>query len=417
MLTLGENRKNEFWSSLALKHCSGIGILTAARLLRHYGSAYDAYKARKSWIGSGFSKKICEAIQGDSWRAAALNEWKAALSAQCGILLWTDVAYPGLLREIPDPPLFIYYQGDLSLLNSPGLAIVGSRNASAYALDLAAYMAKSLSGCGITIISGLAMGIDAAAHEAALLGAGKSIGVLGTGIDLVYPPMHRKLFESMRSKGLIVSELAPGTPPLAAHFPVRNRIISGLALGVLVVEAASRSGTLITARMALEQNREVFAMPGRALDTRCYGCHNLIREGARPVFCADDILADLSHQLKNFGIFPSSPESLENGIHSHVEAKTFSLNVSPVIEPGHTIKSASQSGRSGELSEIDLVELEKLPAEEKIIMYLKIKGCAVADELVAKLSESPQIINATLLLLEMSGRVHRLAGANYELCI
>lgn len=169
----------------------------------------------------------------------------------------------------------------------------------------------------------MALGIDKVAHEAALARIGRSIGVLGTGIDQIYPKANTRVFEEMTEKGLLLTEFAPGAMPLAEHFPIRNRIISGLALGVLVVEAASRSGSLITARLALEQNREVYAVPGSALDTHCLGCQELVRQGARPVFNAEDVLLDLADQLRPFGIshdtcrkrkkrspFPSSRKNL-----------------------------------------------------------------------------------------------------------
>lgn len=182
---------------------------------------------------------------------------------------------PPLLRAAIDAPLLLYCRGDLALLRAPGFAVVGSRKATRHGRAVAEYMARSLSACGITIVSGMALGIDRVAHEAALARIGRSIGVLGTGIDMLYPLENQAVFDAMERRGLLLSEFAPGTPPQAGNFPIRNRIISGLSLGVLVVEAAHRSGSLITARLALEQNREVYAVPGPALDAHCLGCQDL----------------------------------------------------------------------------------------------------------------------------------------------
>ena len=191
---------------------------------------------------------------------------------------------------------------------------MGSRRATSQGLAVAAYMARCLAACGITVVSGMAQGIDSVAHEAALARVGRSIGVLGTGIDQIYPRSGEPLFRAMAEQGLLLSEFPPGAPPLAEHFPIRNRIISGLALGVLVVEAAGRSGSLITARLALEQNRDVYAVPGPALDSHCLGCQELVRQGARPVFSAEDVLRDLAAQLQPFGISEASLPEAEKAL-------------------------------------------------------------------------------------------------------
>lgn len=208
-----------------------------------------------------------------------------------------DDAYPQLLREIPDPPLALHFRGDISLLAQPAIAIVGSRRATPYAINVAQQLAPQLASAGLTIVSGLARGIDAAAHRATLEANGKTIAVLGTGIDLVYPPSNRKLFERIANEGLIVTEFAPGTPPKREHFPIRNRVISGLSEGTLIVEATSRSGSLITARMAAEQNREVFAVPGSIFSAGSEGTHRLVQYGAKLVHDVNDILIELRKDL------------------------------------------------------------------------------------------------------------------------
>ncbi|MGN6183056.1 MAG: DNA-processing protein DprA, partial [Thermoanaerobaculia bacterium] len=208
-----------------------------------------------------------------------------------------DDAFPPLLREIPDPPLALHFRGDISLLAKPCIAIVGSRRASPYAINVAQQLATQLAASGLVIVSGLARGIDAAAHKSALDANGKTVAVLGTGIDLVYPPANRKLFERIASEGLIVTEFPPGTPPKREHFPIRNRVISGLCEGTIIIEATSRSGSLITARMAAEQNREVFAVPGSIFSAGSEGTHRLIQYGAKLVHDVNDILSELRKDL------------------------------------------------------------------------------------------------------------------------
>ncbi|HYH08625.1 MAG TPA: DNA-processing protein DprA [Thermoanaerobaculia bacterium] len=204
-----------------------------------------------------------------------------------------DDAYPSALREIPDPPLALHYAGDLSLLARPSIAVVGSRRATPYGVNAAAQFARELAGAGLVVVSGMARGIDAAAHHAALDAKGTTIAVLGTGIDVVYPRGNARLFRRIAEHGLIVSEFAPGTPPKPENFPMRNRVISGLTLGSVIVEATRRSGSLITARLAAEQNREVFAVPGSIFSAGSEGTHRLVQYGAKLVHDVDDILDEL----------------------------------------------------------------------------------------------------------------------------
>src|SRR5438067_11776424 len=210
-----------------------------------------------------------------------------------------DKDYPQLLREIIDPPVVLPVRGNRELLARDSVAVVGSRRASPYAINAAkAITAPLASDAKLVIVSGLARGIDAAAHEAALDAGGTTIAVLGTGIDLVYPKSHVRLSRRIEAEGLIVTELAPGTPPLASNFPPRNRIISGLSLGTVIVEATSRSGSLITARTAAEQGREVFAVPGPIFSAGSEGTHRLIQYGAKLVHDADDVLDELPGDLQ-----------------------------------------------------------------------------------------------------------------------
>ena len=220
-----------------------------------------------------------------------------------------DPEYPPMLLEIIDPPLALHVRGDASLLARPCLAMVGSRRASPYAINAAHHLARDVASAGLVIVSGLARGVDAASHLAALDAGGKTIAVLGTGIDIIYPRAHARLFQRMESEGVIVSEFPPGTPPKPENFPIRNRVISGLAYGTVVVEATSRSGSLITARMAAEQGREVFAVPGSIFSAGSEGTHRLIQYGAKLVHDVNDILDELPGHLRVAPRPPEEPES------------------------------------------------------------------------------------------------------------
>jgi DNA processing protein len=223
-----------------------------------------------------------------------------AASRGIHVMAWDDARFPAALLAIPDVPPVLWYRGVLDALEAPAVAIVGSRAASAVALEAAASIAADLAALGIVVVSGLARGVDSAAHRGAMR-MGRTIAVLGSGLDRVYPPEHRDLALDIAQSGLVVSEHAPGTAPLPFHFPLRNRLISGLSLGVVVIEASDKSGSLITAGCALEQGRDVMAVPGNVLSGRNRGGHGLIRDGARIVECAADIVEEL-------GMGPSPPQ-------------------------------------------------------------------------------------------------------------
>jgi len=213
----------------------------------------------------------------------------------CDILTYQDEAYPSLLKQIYDPPLVLFTRGNIALLNTPQLAIVGSRNATIYGRETAKSIAQYLSASGLTVTSGLALGVDTNAHCGALEAKGKTIAVVATGLDRVYPARNKTLMgRVLDNNGLLISEFNPGVSPKPGNFPKRNRIISGLSLGVLVVEATIKSGSLISARCALEQNREVFAVPGSINNPQATGCHHLIKQGAKLVEKAADILEELN---------------------------------------------------------------------------------------------------------------------------
>jgi DNA processing protein len=279
------------WLQLTLT--PGLGSAAIRKLLRQYGLP-EAILARKpAELASYAPPAVVDALHSDAVRraVAAALEWLQTPGS--ALVTLADAAYPRMLLEIGDPPPVLYARGRLELLQSPALAVVGSRNATAQGAANAQSFAKSLSDAGLTIVSGLALGIDAAAHRGGLAGAASTIAVLGTGIDVVYPRDNAALAAEVAERGLLLSEFALGTGALAPNFPRRNRLISGLAQGCLVVEAAMASGSLITARSAAEQNREVFAVPGSIHSPLSKGCHALIKSGAKLVESAEDVLAEL----------------------------------------------------------------------------------------------------------------------------
>ena len=228
------------------------------------------------------------------------------------IITLSDAEYPQQLLQLADPPLLLYARGNVALLRRPMLAIVGSRHATPQGAANAAAFARTLSDAGLTVVSGLALGIDAAAHRGALGGASSSVAVIGTGADIVYPARNRSLAHELADKGALISEFALGTRPLAGNFPRRNRVISGLALGCLVVEAAAQSGSLITARLAAEQGREVFAIPGSIHSPLAKGCHALLKQGAKLVESAQDVLEELHWRAPAPGTKPPRPSPAGN---------------------------------------------------------------------------------------------------------
>ena len=282
------------WLSLHL--IAGLGAESIRRLLQQFGSPQAVLSQSSIQLSQIVAPKVATAIieGAPEEKLAAAMRWLEEDGNH--LLTLADDDYPRRLLEISDPPTILYLKGRRELLrvaDRNGIAIVGSRNATPGGLQNAEAFARALSQAGMTVISGMALGIDAAAHRGGLEGTGSTIAVVGTGLDLVYPARNKALAHALAEKGLIVSEFALGTPAMANNFPRRNRIISGLSRGVLVVEAALASGSLITARQAGEQGREVFAIPGSIHSPLSKGCHHLIKQGAKLVDDATDILAEL----------------------------------------------------------------------------------------------------------------------------
>ncbi|MFH1020257.1 MAG: DNA-processing protein DprA [Pseudomonadota bacterium] len=284
------------WLSLAFT--PGLGPATLKKLVERFGSARQILAAdRKGLEECSFLRKeslvsLCD--QRTIVEAVAERELRLAEKAGITLLCWDDPLFPPLLKEINDPPPILYVLGSPQLLSAPGIAMVGARAASSYGLQVAERLASELARHDLVITSGLALGIDTAAHRGALAEGGNTIAVMGCGLDIIYPSQNKKLHGQIAGHGAIISESPLGTLPEGFRFPARNRIISGLSLGVVVVEAAHRSGTLITAHQALEQGRDVFAIPGRIDSPKSEGCHHLIQEGAKLVHSGADILEELN---------------------------------------------------------------------------------------------------------------------------
>jgi len=285
---------------LRLIRSENVGPVTFHRLLRQFGSAAAALDALPTLArrgGRGKPLRVCS-------KAAADRELDALDRAGVHVLVHGDPAYPAALAPLEDSPPLLFARGHPALLDQRGVGVVGARNASLNGRKLAHRLAQDLTRAGLLVVSGMARGIDTAAHQGALSasgagsGAGGTVAVLAGGVDVVYPPENQGLYEALVDQGLVVSEMPLGEAPQARHFPRRNRIISGIALGVVVVEAAARSGSLITARLAGEQGREVFAVPGSPLDARAAGPNRLLRDGATLTETADDILRGLADLLR-----------------------------------------------------------------------------------------------------------------------
>jgi DNA processing protein len=299
--------ETEAWLRLGL--VSGVGPVAFRQLLSTFGEPEAALGVGAGELRHLVGEELASAIARgpDPALLDATLQWLTVPGHR--LLTWADADYPRRLLEIADPPPLLFAKGQSSLLSRAAIAIVGSRNATASGAANAEAFARELADSGLTIISGLALGIDAAAHRGGLSGAASSIAVVGTGLDIVYPAGNRVLAHQIAERGLLLSELPLGTKPLAGNFPRRNRLISGLAQGVLIVEAALHSGSLITARFALEQGREVFAVPGSIHSPLSKGCHLLIKQGAKLTESARDILEELQVPFRAPDIGPARGNS------------------------------------------------------------------------------------------------------------
>lgn len=356
------NPSIKFW--LALLHIPGVGPRTFLRLLAHFPVEHVFQASRASLCALGLPDKLIDALQNPPWQVVEQDLlWLE--SSENHILTIEDANYPAQLKEIPSPPPVLFVKGNPQLLGKPQIAMVGSRNPSTIGLRTAAEFAEALAKAGFVITSGMALGIDAASHQGALKAGGHTIAVAGTGLDRVYPACHKQLATEIAAQGALVSEFPLGTTAKSSHFPRRNRIISGLCQGLLVVEAAQQSGSLITARLALEQNREVFAIPGSIHNPLARGCNALIRQGAKLVETVEDIFEELGQYNQSY--------------------KCPDAQISQM--------------------ELDLEQQNLL----KLIPYSPI----TVDNLVQESGLSVEIVSSILLVLELQGYIAAAAGGSY----
>lgn len=360
---------------LRLKLTPGLGNRSLLRLLEFYGSPQavlgtDLEQLREI---SGMRTEARRALLQKQVTRDPNEEWTQLMGFGAQMICLGDRDYPENLKDIPDPPAVLFVKGNLEPRDLVAIAVVGSRFASPMGLNFTRRLCSELAGAGVTVVSGLAMGIDTAAHWGALNGKGRTLAVLGCGLDVPYPRSNTQLKGAITGgAGALLTELPLGSPPLAGHFPMRNRIISGLALGVVVVEAANRSGSLITARLALEQGREVFAVPGLARHDRSVGPHRLLRQGAKLVECAEDILEEIR----------------------------------PLIQP-------TRPAPAIETDRAEQTESDASPEQRELLQHLSGEPCQI-DRLCAELGWPVPRLAALLTSLELKGLVRQLPGKFFE---
>jgi DNA processing protein len=359
---------------LSLKSVPGIGNHLFKRLIDRFKSPQRIFNAPGQELlqVEGVTRRVVDSIRNHKISDIFQRELDSVDQKGFQIVTMLDPNYPPLLREIPDPPPFLYVFGNLegSLTN---IAMVGSRHATSYGLSMTRNLSEDLAKLGITVVSGMARGIDTAAHEGALMGKGKTIAVLGSGLDRVYPSENEKIYHRIAEQGAVISEFPLMTEPEAHNFPIRNRIICGMSLGTVVVEASKKSGSLITARLAAEQNREVFAVPGSVQSFKSTGTHDLIKQGAKLVEHAQDILEEL--------------------------------------EPSLFTRDAPNLSDHNEATEI----IAKLLADEALVYNLLEPYPVHIDDLARKTALEPGKLSSILLKLELKGIVHQQPGKLFSI--
>jgi DNA processing protein len=366
---------------VALTMTPGLGPTRARKLVERFGSADAVFRASLTELEStGIQAVSAQALATGKSAELAREEIARAAAADATMVSFDDAGYPPRLKEIYDPPLVLYARGNAEVLTRPGIAMVGTRHPTPYGLGMAERLACDLATHGLVIISGMARGVDTASHRGAIAAKGKTVAVFGTGVDVIYPKENSRLSEQILALGgALISEFPIGTHPAPQNFPIRNRILSGMSVGVLVVEAAEYSGTRITARCALEQNRDVFAVPGNVTNKNSWGPNTLIKQGAKLVATWEDVWEDLPAEVRLALTPTTSPES-----------------------------SASSSA--------SLFPDEGLPPHEKRILgLLKSDESTHIDEIVEKLETelSSSEIFAALFELELSGKVRQMPGKNF----
>src|SRR5216684_2219552 len=366
---------------LALALTPGLGPTRVRKLVQHFGSAERVFHASLTEL-EATGMPVVSAQSLATGKSMELAQQEIAKAVECGarIIAHDDSAYPARLKEIYDPPVVLFVRGSVEVLSSPGIAMVGTRHPTPYGLGMAERLSKDLAARGLVIISGMARGVDTASHRGAIAAGGKTVAVFGTGINVIYPKENSRLSEQILSLGgALISEFPIGTFAAPQNFPIRNRILSGMSLGVLVIEAAEYSGTRITARCALEQNRDVFAVPGNVTNKNSWGPNTLIKQGAKLVATWEDVWDELPAEVRLL-LGPATAESPRAG-------------------------TASLFGDDAELA----------PHEKKIFALLKADESTHIDEIVERLERdvSSSEIFAALFELELAGKVRQMPGKNF----
>jgi DNA processing protein len=362
---------------VALSFVTGVGSRTAAMLLDGFGSPTACFEASRTALSSfGLKREAIEAIKSSEPRERAIKQLEDLARISGEAIALSDDRYPSLLRETYDPPIVLYVRGAFDrAIAQPAVAIVGSRHCSTYGRNVGEMLARELGERGITIISGLARGIDSAAHAGAVACGGLTIAVMGTGLETIYPKENRRLSDQIAEQGALVTEFPLDTPPLPQNFPFRNRVISGLSLGVLIVEGAERSGSLITARMAYEQGREVFAVPGNITSSKSFGPNYLIKDGAKLVQTWRDVVEEFPLEVK-----------------------------AAILSSERAEKSAVQ---------LSIDEVAMSDAERRLLAILKDDDPLHIDQLISSAGLKTGELMGALLKLEMLDRVRQLPGKSF----
>ena len=367
-----------FW--VGLTRIEGLGVRGAHRLIEHFGSPQAAYMASLTELEScGVPARVAQAIFAQAGLKDAEKEVREVTKADCRLIAVDSEDYPPLLKQIPDAPLLLYVRGDAKILSQHAVAMVGTRRPSAYGSSVAHRLAHDLAQRQLVVVSGLARGIDSAAHRGALEAKGTTVAVLGSGIDVIYPRENQRLAEQIMKSGAVISEFPLGTGPTPQNFPIRNRIISGLSLGVVVVEAAEYSGSLITARLAVDQNREVFAVPGNITSAQSFGPNHLIKQGAKLADQWMDVIEEFPAEIRM-----------------------------QLLPPAEASEGEPLDAKAGSLFEASLN-----PDQKAIFEVLRADQALFVDEIVgASRVPQPRVL-AALLELEMNGLIRQLPGKNF----
>jgi DNA processing protein len=364
-------------SWLALSLTPGLASRLSARLLRRFDSPDGVFRASLAELEAcNLPASVAQAVvKKEAFKRAEKELTAVRRIAGCRLLNWTDPEYPQSLLQIYDPPIMLYVRGDPQILNLPSISIVGTRKPTLYGTQLAERLGRDLAARGLVIVSGMARGIDAIGHRGAMAANGRAIGVLGTGIDICYPKENKKLYEKVLERGAIISEFPLGTHPAPENFPVRNRIVAGMPLGVIVVEGAQYSGSLITARLAMEFGREVFGVPGNVTQPVSFAPNLLIKQGAKLVAGAEDVIEELPTPVRAALVQAEQPEAEQRNL-----LLAASLNTS----------------------------------EKKLYELLSAEEPRQIDDIVERFGLNSSEVLATLFDLEMKGIIRQLPGKQFS---